>query len=642
MPAQPARPTGDPSTDPDEDEKPRRRLWVLATVGVLIAAGAVAAGVWFMPRLFSSSVRPDLLTHRVEPVYLPVTVVERGTLESANNVDVTCKVKAGARGTFASTIKRVIDDGVEVRKGQWLMDLDDSSLKDQEAAQNIAVAKATSALITAQENLRIQLKANDSDIAAKQAALQVAELDLQKYLGFTREPVLERFGAVVGGPFSVIERGEYRMKLDDVSGRLKLAESDLQAYADRAAWADRSVKLKYMTPSQAKVEQSKYESQKDTVGKLQAEKYALETFTRARELTDLASKVDVARAGYEQAFLQARAKVVTMEAEVRTADSVLTQELEKMDEIKEQLAACRIVAPQDGMVVYYKETGNRFGSSTQGLIAIGEQVKEGQKLLRIPDLKHMQANVKIHEALINRVRGDLREPTGVVEATRAGLLANPHAFSRLLSQTEVLLGGVRDRLHDSEFVVKNPGQSAVIRVDAIPDRTFAGRVRMKASVASQQDWMSSDVKLYQTIVSIEDSDVTGLKPDMSAEVTIQTEPATEKVLAVPIQAVLGGAEAAATREIFVLDTDGQPQKRSITLGAYNDRMVEVKAGIAEGEVVVLNPKAILGDKARVREEGDPTGRGAGKTGRPGGGDKKGGGPKGGGGGGAKGGPAPKS
>jgi HlyD family secretion protein len=600
---------------------------VLATAGVLIAASVTAAGVFLVPRLFSPAARPDLLTYRVEPVLLPITVVERGALESANNLDVPCKVKAGARGTFASTIKRVIDDGTEVRKGQWLMDLDDSSLKEQEQTQNIAVARATSASVTATENLRIQLKVNDSDIAAKQAALQVAELDLEKFLGIRREATLDKFGAAAGAAFTTIERGEYRMKLDDVSARLKLAESDLQAYADRSAWADRSVKLKYMTPSQAKVEQSKYESQKDAVAKLQAEKFALENFTRARELTDLTSKVEVARAAYQQAFLQARAKVVTMEAEVKTADAVLAQEQEKMGEILDQLAACKIIAPQDGMVVYYKEQGNRFGSSSQGLIAIGEQVKEGQKMLRIPDLRHMQVSVKIHEALINRIEPDKREATGVVEATRAALLANSHAFSRMLSQTDALLGGVRDSLRDKEFEVKKFGHKAVIRVDALPDRTFTGRVRTKASVASQLDWSSAEVKLYQTIVSIDDSDVTGLRPDMSAEVMIETAPATEKVLAVPTQAVIGGAEAGASRQIYVLDGSGQPQPRPVKLGAYNDSMVEVKEGIAEGEVVVLNPKVIVGDKVRVREEGDPTGRGAAKSGRPGGEKGKGGGAK---------------
>ena len=51
----------------------------------------------------------------------------------------------------------------------------------------------------------------------------------------------------------------------------------------------------------------------------------------------------------------------------------------------------------------------------------------------------------------------------------------------------------------------------------------------------------------------------------------------------------------------------------MTLGSFNDKVVEVKEGLKEGEIVVLNPKAILGDKAKgVREEGDPSGRGAGR------------------------------
>lgn len=250
-------------------------------------------------------------------------------------------------------------------------------------------------------------------------------------------------------------------------------------------------------------------------------------------------------------------------------------------------------------------------------------------MLRIPDLRHMQVNVRIHEALIDRVKADERKATGVLEGTRAGLLVNPHAFSRLLSQTDALLNGVRDSLREKEYDIIRFGNGAGVRVDAKPDQKYRGRVRMKAGVASQQDWMSADVKVYQTIVSIDDSDVTGLRPDMSAEVTIETAPATDKVLAVPIQAVMGGTEAGAEREVYVLDSAAQPQKKTVRLGAYNDRLVEVKDGLAEGDVVVLNPK-VLDSKARTREEGDPTGRGASKTGgRPGGDKSKGGGTKGG-------------
>jgi len=610
----------------------------------VVFVGSVGAAVFFLAPSFGffATSRPDLLPHTVQAEYLPVTVVERGTLESTDNRDVVCRVKAGSRGTFASTIKWVIDDGTTVTKGQPLMDLDDSSLKDQEQAQGIVVAKANSAWVKAKEELAIQLKINDSDKAAKFAALKVAELDLEKFLGVRQDPVLNPVGSLAGATFTIVERGEYRMKYDDVSGRLKLAESDLEAYRDRSSWAERSVKLGYLTPSQAKVERSKLESANDTLGKLTAEKYALENFTRMRELTDLSSKVDVAKAGYEQAILQARAKLIQMESEAETTYSVLRQELDKMSEIKDQLAACKIVAPQTGMVVYYKENSGRFGNSTEGLIAVGAQVKEGQKMLRIPDLNRMQVSVKVHEALVSRIKGDDRKPTGAFVASRIGAVGQDNVFGRIASQSDALLSAVSEVGHDHEYYVAGKGMRAFVRIDAFPDRVYIGRVRTVAAVAAMGDWMSSDVKLYQTIVQItgirrqssagEDEDnfendldrahlaLAGLRPDMSAEVTIQVDPAEKKVLTVPIQAVVGGAESGPNRKIYVLE-NGQPVERDITLGLFNDKKVEVKEGLKDGDIVVLNPKVLTGDKAKTREEGDPSGRGGSKGVKTGGADK---------------------
>lgn len=628
----------------DEPPKPRRkRGWLLVgglAAGVVV--GGAVAGYLVLPRLgLFQTQRPDLLTHTVQSEPLPVTVVERGTLESANNQELVCKVKAGSRGTFASSIKRVIDDGTQVTKGQLVLELDDSALRDQEQTQNIAVSKANAAYIRAKQELEIQRKANTSDITQKTAALEVAEIDLEKFLGVVRNPDLDPLAAVAGGVAGLEEKGEFRMKVDDLSAQLKLAKSDLEAYRDRSAWVERAARSGYQTPSQVGVEIAKFDSARDKVEKLAKEKYALEMYTRKRELTDLLSKVKVALAGVEQAVLQAYGKEIQAEAELNTTLSVYLQELDKLSEIKEQLAACKMHAPQSGMVVYYKDQNSRFSSGTEGLIQVGAQVKEGQKLLRIPDLTRMQVNTKIHEALVSRIRGDDRRPTGAYEALRAGLLANPHAFSRLLSHSEFGLEVARDSVKDREYYVARQGQTALIRVDAFPNRTFTGRVKSVAAVAAQADWSSSDVKLFPTIVSIEDTDVTGLKPDYSAEVTIQVDAGEAKVLTVPLQAVVGTSEMGGARKVYVIE-NSQPVEREVELGIFNDKKVEVKKGLSEGDVVVLNPKAILGEKARgVREEGDPSGRGAGKApagggGRPGAGAGGGGKPPGAGGGGPQG------
>ena len=93
----------------------------------------------------------------------------------------------------------------------------------------------------------------------------------------------------------------------------------------------------------------------------------------------------------------------------------------------------------------------------------------------------------------------------------------------------------------------------------------------------------------------------GLKPGMSAEVTIHVDNTLENVLAVPVQAVVGGAESGRTRKVFVMTPDG-PEEREIQIGLSNEKMAEVKSGLQAGDQVVVNPKAILGNAAKTRED----------------------------------------
>jgi multidrug efflux pump subunit AcrA (membrane-fusion protein) len=597
---------------------------------VVLAGGAIA----LLPALGSAlnipglsgmfaTKRPDLITHKAKREYLQVTVVERGTLESAENKDVVCRVKAGSRGTYATTIRWVIDDGTLVKKGQKLIELDDSALQEQKRTQAIAVEKAKGEFDKADSDLIIAVKINESDIADKQAKMAVAELDLDKYLGIRADAELDPLGSLAGGGSTLVERGEYRKQYEDWSSQLKLAQSNQEAYRDRAAWADRSVKFGYLTPSQAKVEQSKLSSGDDAVAKLQKELYILQTFTRERELTNFRGLLDVARFNLEGAYKQAEAKRDQAESTRRTAYSVYQQELEKLHEIEEQVRECKVAAPQDGMVVYYRESSSRWSSNNEGMIQQGAQVKEGQKLIRIPDLTRMQVNTKVHEAMVSRVRGDDRQSTGFFDSVRAGFLSGTSPFTRLASQSDSVLNALREEYRDQEYDLTERGQSALIRVDAFPDRLLKGHVRSVAAVSSMQDWSSSDVKVYQTLVTIDELPE-GLKPDMSAEVTIQVDPPKEPVLCVPLQAVVGGTEGADKRKVFVLTPDG-PQEREVTLGLFNEKMVEVKSGLAEGDEVVLNPKVLLGENAKTREEpamqqSGPRrgGPGGGKGGMPGG------------------------
>jgi hypothetical protein len=229
--------------------------------------------------------------------------------------------------------------------------------------------------------------------------------------------------------------------------------------------------------------------------------------------------------------------------------------------------------------------------------------------------------------MVSRVRGEAWRSTGYSEALRASLMFNVDPITRALAEHGMT--ELKEKFFSEDHEKLQEGQRATVRVEAFPDRVLQGHVKSVATVASQQDWMSADVKVYQTLVSIDES-VENLKPGMSAEVTVKIEGAPEEVLALPLQAIIGGAEMGPKRKVYVRGAEG-PKEREIVVGLANERMAEIRSGLEAGDDVVLNPKALLGDRAKVRmpednerpqQGGDPAkGKGKGKGGQKGGAPK---------------------
>ena len=456
-----------------------------------------------------------------------MTIVERGALESLKNADITCAVKSGAKGSsFATTIKSVIDDGTLVEKGEVVMELDKSGLEDQLQSHRIVLTQTEADFNSAEDKLTIEKSQSISDIKTAEVAIELAELVLRKY-----------------------REGDYLQLIRDIKGRKSIAESDLEMVRERSAWAERMVKKGYLSESQARSERSRLSSAELALLKVEEELRVLNEYEKQRAEKDLLSKLEEAHRALKRVQTQSEAKLSQARTELETKRKLLAQAKTREKEILNEIANCTIRAPQDGMVVYFINEAGRSGSSSRtSLIAQGEPVSEGQKMLRIPDLKRMQVNVKVHEAMVSRV-------------------------------------GV--------------GQPAQVRVDAFPNRLLRGHVRSVATVASQADFFSSDVKVYQTMVAI-DEPLDGIKPGMSAEVNIEVERAVDDVLCVPVQAIVGGTDLGRQRKCYVVTPSG-PQERDIVIGLSNDRMAEVKQGLQEGDEVVINPKAIVGDRVKTRQ-----------------------------------------
>ena len=209
-------------------------FYIASFVGLLLLAGGISAFVYFRP----VADRPDVLTHKVKRESLDVTVSEKGTLESANNLDVVCKVRAGSKG-FASTINWVIDDGSKVKKDQLLLVLDDSALQDQYRGQRITVDLAYSAKVTAEKNYEISVKKNEQAIAKAENDLLGAQIDLEKFFGYGYDPSNAGLAATTGISGALTENGGFRQSLDDLNGLIRDKDSEVEQYRELSAFYDR-------------------------------------------------------------------------------------------------------------------------------------------------------------------------------------------------------------------------------------------------------------------------------------------------------------------------------------------------------------------------------------------------------------------
>lgn len=218
-------------------------------------------------------------------------------------------------------------------------------------------------------------------------------------------------------------------------------------------------------------------------------------------------------------------------ARARSENASVELEKGKLDRLTGQLAKCIVRAPSSGMVVYYKES-SRFGSQGSQ-IQEGAAVREHQTMIQLPDLSRMQARVPIHESKVELVK---------------------------------------------------PGMRAILKV---LDKQFQGTVVMVSNQPDSKSFFQAQVNDYPALIQI-DGSVEGLRPGYTAEVEILIAD-LKSVLTVPVSAVV---EQGGQHKCWIQTASGS-EERPLVLGMTNDKVVEVKDGLSEGDKVILNPRAVV-------------------------------------------------
>tara|TARA_R110000796_G_scaffold127333_3_gene242528 strand:- start:38150 stop:39340 length:1191 start_codon:yes stop_codon:yes gene_type:complete len=162
---------------------------------------------------------------------------------------------------------------------------------------------------------------------------------------------------------------------------------------------------------------------------------------------------------------------------------------------------------------------------------------------------------------------------------------------------------VRTQVSEADISRLQPGMSAYFSTLGQPNRRWEGTLRQILPTPE----VINNVVLFNALFDVPNEDGQ-LLPQMSAQVFFVNESA-ENVLTVPVAALSkplrNEADATLARgsrhEVQVLDTQGRPQLRTITVGTRNRVVAEVIEGLNEGDRVVTSglPSDSNADGGRV-------------------------------------------
>lgn len=327
-------------------------------------------------------------------------------------------------------------------------------------------------------------------------------------------------------------QGDYPQKKRKTESDIVIAKAEMTQAEDELYWTEKLLAKGVVT--RQKLDGDKLTVEKAKIKVTQAEEALrlLEKFELVKEKARLESEHVESERELERVKQQNESNIALMEAQA--ASSKVRRDIRKAEfkKLLEQIDKATIRAPQSGMLVY--EAPGRWSNNQP--LAVGVMTRYGQKLFKLPDLSKMEVDVKIHESQIERIEA---------------------------------------------------GQQAEIRINAFAGQVFQGKVQRIGVMASRQRWFNPDVKVYETVVSL-DGEAVRMKPGMSAEVCITCK-TIKDVLLVPVTGVhiLNGRDAA-------IVTGGSDLKiREVAIGETDDEFVIVTSGLEEGDKVLLYEPEVM-------------------------------------------------
>tara|TARA_R110002096_G_scaffold33110_14_gene95841 strand:- start:2593 stop:4713 length:2121 start_codon:yes stop_codon:yes gene_type:complete len=515
-------------------------------------------------------------TYTVSREDLPINVKEGGELIAVKETVVRSLIEGNA------TILSLIPEGTLVKPGDKLVELDVSSLVDMRANQEISVEKARNAMEQAKTAGNILEKELITKQNTAESQRQIASMELEKLLGANdgsgsegrnadmvtllqalvtapeepEQPATERSTQLVaqvhpqnyaglvdkvkallkvegeqGDPLKR-DMGEMANKILQQADQIRLAMADLKVKEDTASHSRSLAAKQFITRNELERDELSYQQAASKVTIAWNDLELLINYTLRSSKIELKQNLANAELEVERVTASNNAERSNSLFDVEAKQKEWEVATERLQNLEKQIGNSIIYSPGSGLVVYSKVSRGRGDSEP---VEEGTSVRERQSIIIIPDNSELMCEIKVQEAMIDKVR---------------------------------------------------VGLPAHISAEVRPNDVLTGRVSYVAPVAdSASRWGGNDKKVYTTKVVLDGiNNDDALKAGMKASATIVVE-TIKSVLTAPIQAVRRDRSV----NYVWKRTESGPVAVAVQIGANNQEKVEILSGLVEGDVIFRTP-----------------------------------------------------
>lgn len=458
-------------------------------VGAVLAAALMLAGCGS-----GTTAGDDVLArYTVKKGDLRITVTESGTMKSAKPAFVTAK--SNGKVTFLAP------DGEQVKKGDVLMRLENQDLVDRQEGAKRDLDTAQRALQTAKAELKLQDLESAKKLEDAERDLVFARMSLDQYRD-GKAPLLEQ----------------------DARLAVERAETERDLASEKAERMPALLEKGFVNAAELRTARLDAKEKEQALAKKKRELDVFLKYDNPQDLAKKVSDVKTAEITLERTRQQVAAQRSKLEVEIAKQEREIERTTRKAKTTDEEVAGLELKAPTDGILVHFKQ---RYWSEA---LEVGNEVRKEQRVMELPDLTDMVAEVGINEIVVAKVA---------------------------------------------------VGQIATVTLEGLGGRSFQGRIDKLATTSSNDNpWMDSSQNFKATVV-LTDSAGTSFRPGMSARAEI-TVAELKDVISVPINAVTHRGD----KRWCWVETGRSREQRPVEIGQSSNDRVEIRSGLKEGDTVL--------------------------------------------------------